>query len=148
MSVLGAMVTALFVSGASAQSIDPARVFISGEIRLASDSPLLTVGERVGRVDNQEQLDYAIFIHELAAYVTKEILPDSADEYEGTSLIPSHLTTEPMEHRSRFGTHCLMMLGQIRSGLPQFPAFGMISGAAGGSPSILAYIARAGTALL
>lgn len=140
-------ITALLASRVAAQTIDPARVFLSGEIRLTSDSPLLSVGSRVDQLD-RDQLDYSIFVHELAAFVTKEIFPDSADEYEGTSLIPSRLTTEPIEHRSQFGSHCLLVLSRIRFGLPQLPTFGMMSGAEGGSSSVPAYMARAGTALL
>lgn len=146
--LLGAASLTFFAGRVSAQGIDPARVYISGEIHVASDSPFLSVGDRLTPVGNQDQLDYAIFIHELAAYVTKEILRDSSDEYVGTSLIPSHLTTDPVDRHSEFGTHCLTVLGRIRSGLPDSPISGFLSGIDGGSPSVLAYMARAGTALL
>jgi hypothetical protein len=139
---LAVALVGLSYAQASAEIVDPVKVFVSGELEI-SGSPLVAVGSRFNP-GQSDQMDYAIFVHELAAYITKEILPDSADEYEGSSMIPSHLSTGMPEGRSRFGAHCLTVLGQIGSELPaiQVPYMN------GDSPSMLAQAARAGAALL
>ncbi len=89
------------------------------------------------------RLDYAVFAYELLAYVAKEVLPDSPEEYF-ESPIGSHLSRDLPEHRSEFGSHCLMVIADFRSGL---------SAAAGdpvldARPGALDYAVEAATAAL
>lgn len=138
--------TLLLSSAASAQFRDPVDVFVSGHVSIGS-SRFLTVGEGVRRA-NAAEVDYAVFVRELVAFVTKEILPDSGDEYAHSSEIPSPLTHGPdLDFRmpkSRFGAHCLIILRQMGSSIsPGGAAF-----FADSSPSMLTYLVRAGTTAL
>lgn len=128
----------------AAQDLDPARLFLSSDLRVTGNPYLLTT-EAAGRVTSPAELDYAIFVHELVAYVAKEVLPDAPDEYAGSSRIPSRLSAGPMpEHHSEFGAHCLIVLGQIGSKLPTIPTDSLSSL----QPSGLSYLMRtAGTVL-
>ena len=95
----------------------------------------------------QPALDYAVFATELIAFLTKEVVADSPGEFDG-SLLGSRLTrtmpdsTTP-DIRSQFGSHCLMIVRRLGTGLPT----------AGGAPSLLSpepstlgYVARGAAA--
>ena len=84
-------------------------------------------------------LDYALFATELVAYLTKEVLPDSSDEFDN-SLLGSKLTRSMPPTSSEFGSHCLMIVRSIGSSLP-FRADA--SSLAIDQPSTLSYVARA-----
>ena len=84
------------------------------------------------------QLDYALFATELFAYLAKEILPDSQDEY-GRSPLGSRWTSTMPERRSDFGSHCLMIVGQIGAAMPRFSS----AVALDESPSMASYAVRA-----
>jgi hypothetical protein len=91
------------------------------------------------------KFDYALFAAELIAYLTKEVLPESADEYENSSL-GSHLSTTMPPHRSEFGSHCLEVVTRLGSAMPAFG--GNSAEAIGGPPSTFDYAARAGSLAL
>jgi hypothetical protein len=100
-----------------AEPPDPAAVFVSGRIGIAA-SPLLAPGERAGSAAGPTELDYAVFLRELIAYVTKEALPEAEDEYAGSSGTPWRSRLLDTRHRSsRFGAHCRIVLKQVRSEL-------------------------------
>jgi len=84
-------------------------------------------------------LDYALFATELVAYLTKEVIPDSVDEFDN-SLLGSKLTRSMPPTSSEFGSHCLMIVRSIGSTLP-FRAGPSSLGV--GQPSTLSYAARA-----
>ena len=90
-------------------------------------------------------MDYATFAYELISFITKEILPDSRDEYPESPL-GSRLTRDMTERHAAFGEHCLTVVSQVGAALPSFssssPDFSI------GSPSNLDYLLRvASTAL-
>jgi len=87
-------------------------------------------------------MDYALFATELVAYLTKEVLPDSPNEYEN-SLLGSRLSRSMPDSRSEFGSHCLTIVTRLGSALPYA---GGASNLVIGGPSTLAYVARAATA--
>lgn len=101
--------------------------------------PVFSVGAPQARTIG---LDYAVFATELLAYVTKEVLPDSSDEYR-KSLIHSQLTDHMPEHRSEFGSHCLEIVMQMGSALPAFHG-----GSAVMEPSLVDYAVRTASAAL
>ena len=103
--------------------------------------PLYSSGAGVPRINNPG-LDYALFATELLAYLTKEVLHDSTDEYDN-SLIGSHLSRSMPDPRSEFGSHCLTIVTQLGAAMP-FRA-GVASFGAD-DPSTLAYVARAAAA--
>lgn len=70
---------------------------------------------------NSGTLDYATFVLELLAFVAKEVLPDSQDEFP-ESLIGSRLSHSMPEQRSEFGSHCLTIVTHLRSAVPYFSA--------------------------
>jgi hypothetical protein len=144
-TILGTLTLTLAAASASAEMPDPVDVFLSGRIQVGP-SPLLQVGERVSAY-SPAQLDYAVFVHELVAYVTKEILPDAQDEYLESSEIPSRLSPGMPRGRSEFGAHCLIILGQIGTHVSPF-AHSSLTTFQAADPGVFSYIARAGTTLL
>ena len=141
------VVTLLLVEIASAQFRDPVDVFVSGHIGMGS-SPFLTVGERV-RLASPGEVDYAVFLHELVAFVTKEVLPDADDEYAHSSDIPSALTHgSDLDFRlppSRFGAHCLIVLRQMGASLAPGSGSALLGHA---SPTLITYFMRTATTAL
>ncbi len=88
------------------------------------------------------RLDYAVFAYEILAYVAKEVLPDSPEEYF-ESPIGSRLSRDMPERRSEFGSHCLMVIADFRSSLSP----GGVS-SLGTRPGALDYAVEAATAAL
>ena len=78
-------------------------------------------------------LDYATFALELLAFVAKEALPDSPDEF-AESLIGSRLSHSMPEQRSGFGKHCLTIVTRLRAAVPYLSARGTSLGAGSSSP--------------
>ena len=88
-------------------------------------------------------MDYATFAYELVAFVMKEILPDSHDEYPESPL-GSRLSRDMTARDSAFGKHCLIVVRDVGAALPWSgsPDFTI------GSPSGVDYLLRvASTAL-
>jgi len=138
---LAALATFLFATNALAEWRDPVDVFVSGRLSIGA-SPLLAVGEPMNLADQQE-IDYAVFAHELVAYIAKEVLPDAGDEFAG-SEIPSRLSVSMPSSQSRFGAHCLVVLRQVGSHMsPATNAMPSLS-----SLSVASYVVRAGSAVL
>jgi hypothetical protein len=134
----------LFAAGpASAQLLHHTQVYLSS----ASQTPLLTlVGDKEATLPAVgSQLDYALFATELIAFVTKEVLHDSRDEYRD-SLLGSHLSPTMPPLHSDFGTHCLKVVSHIGSVMPSFGG-GSVS-LAESSPTLFDYAARAATTAL
>jgi len=125
---------------ASAHTLRRTEIFLSsaGDGKAVS---LLSAGSSDAG-GNSIGLDYALFANELVAYLTKEVLPDSANEFDG-SLLGSHLSRSLPELHSDFGSHCLKIVTQIGSALPFSTG---PSSVAIDSPSALQYAARAATA--
>lgn len=128
---------------ASAQLLHHSQVYLSS----TSQAPLITFfGDKTPpTVAAGAHLDYALFATELIAFVAKEVLHDSRDEYQG-SLLGSHLTaTMPAQH-SEFGAHCLNVVSHIGSVIPSFD--GHSATLAESSPTLFDYAARAATTAL
>jgi hypothetical protein len=81
-------------------------------------------------------LDYATFALELFAFVAKEVLPDSPDEF-AESLIGSRLSHSMPEKRSEFGSHCLTIVTRLGSAVPYLSASNDELGAGSASPPAL-----------
>src|SRR5262249_49741589 len=62
-------------------------------------------------------VDYGVFATELVAFLTKEVLRESANEFNNT-LLGSHLSDSMPDQRSEFGGHCLTIITQLGSQLP------------------------------
>lgn len=124
---------------ASAQDLGPTRISLSPWRDVPAIS-LLTLGDATSR--NPAGLNYAVFVSELVAFVTKEVLSDASDEYQDSPL-GSHLSRGMPAQRSEFGSHCLMVVTQLRSALPSMPGVELEE-----SHSPLDYAVQSGTALL
>ncbi len=85
---------------------------------------------------NPAALDYATFVLELLAFVAKEVLPDSQDEFP-ESLIGSRLSDSMPEKRSEFGSHCLTIVTRLGSAVPYLSASNDELGAGSVSPPAL-----------
>jgi hypothetical protein len=101
--------------------------------------PFATFYGSTGSASNS-QLDYAQFATELLAYVTKEVLSDSHDEYTGSPLGSHWTSTMPQQH-SEFGSHCLMIVGRIGASMPRMTPASMMES----SPSVASYALGAAT---
>ena len=120
---------------ARAQTWQRPQIFLSSAGQ-AQTMALVSMGD--GIAPSSAGMDYALFVTELAAFLTKEVLHDSHDEYDD-SLLGSHLTRTMPDSNSQFGTHCLTIVGSIGSALPMSaPSASLVSG----SPSVLATLAR------
>jgi hypothetical protein len=83
-------------------------------------------------------VDYAVFVTELAAFLTKEVLHDTHDEYDG-SLLGSHLSSTMPDANSEFGSHCLTIVTRIGSALPfSSPSSSLVAE----PPTLLGAVAR------
>ncbi len=88
-------------------------------------------------------VDYALFATELVAYLTKEIVRDSPEEYADSPL-GSRWTRSMDDPDSRFGDHCLKIVTRIGSAVPM-PSF---SSGAVGAPTAADYVVRGATTAL
>ena len=104
LSSLVLWILAVTSSSASAQTLGQREVFLSA-------------GETTR--SNSAGIDYVTFAYELVAFVTKEILPDSHDEYPESPL-GSRLSRDMAERDSAFGKHCLTVVSQVGAALPWF----------------------------
>ena len=142
LSSLVLWILALTSAAASAQTLGHREVFFSaGDDKQVIS--FLSTGETTR--SSSTGMDYATFVYELVAFVTKEILPDSHDEYPQSPL-GSRLSRDMTERDSAFGKHCLIVVREVGAALPWFssgsPDFTI------GSPSSLDNLLRvASTAL-
>jgi hypothetical protein len=141
---LGLCMLVVFATPAFAQTFGHTEVFLSSAAEgrvvtfLGASAPPRGPAAAAG-------FDYALFATELIAYLTKEMLHDSMDEY-GNLLPGSHRSATLPERRSEFATHCLEVVTQLGSAVQ---GFGSDSpDLVVGPPSALEYAARAGTAAL
>ena len=88
----------LFLTGAAGQAVTPRAHFGSGAVAT-------------------ERLTFSLFAAELGAFLAKEIISDSDEEFR-SSPIPSRLNSVAPESRSEFGTHCLTIVTKIGDSLP------------------------------
>ena len=123
-----------------AQSLGQTEVFLSSAGR-ASAMSLYSSAVSTPRVADPG-LDYAVFATELVAYLTKEVLPDSADEYDN-SLLGGHLSRSMPQSNSEFGSHCLTIVTRLGSALPFQASMASLTA---DEPSTLGYVARAAAA--
>lgn len=130
-------------TAASAQRIGRTEVFLSS----ADTSRMVTFFGSAGAPTAAPSagFDYAVFAAELVAYLTKELVPGSADEYR-YSLLGSHLSPTVPKPRSEFGSHCLEVVTRLGSAVRGLGGDSPGLGAA--RPSALAYAARAGSTAL
>ena len=70
-------------------------------------------------------VDYSAFAMELVAFVIKEVLHDSSNEFDRplrgpylSSSMPEQLSSSMPNQRSEFGSHCLTIITQLGSQLP------------------------------
>src|SRR5262249_5080769 len=96
--------TKLFQSSASAAAQMLGRPKFSSACTGENDAmSLLSTGAGTER---SAGVDYAVFATELVAFLTKEVVRDSANEFDNT-LLGSHLSSSMPDQRSEFGSHCL-----------------------------------------
>jgi len=116
LSSLVLWILALTSAAASAQTLGHREVsFSAGDDKQVIS--FLSAGETTR--SSSAGMDYATFAYELVAFVTKEILPDSHDEYPDSPL-GSHLSRGMTERGSDFGKHCLTVVSQVGATLPSF----------------------------
>jgi hypothetical protein len=136
-ALLAQSVTATSVA---AQMLGRTELFLSSAAENNAIS-LLSAGAG-SRETSSREIDYAVFVTELAAFLTKEVFRDSANEFDNT-LLGTHLNRFMPDQHSEFGSHCLTIITRLGSQLaPPLRS----SNLAVGSPSLLDYVARAATA--
>jgi len=131
---------------AFASTIAPAMAGGPSDIRLFVSSaasgqpvPFLTFGgPEVSGANGR--LDFALFATELLAYVTKEVMSDSGEEYRRSPL-GSRWSPSMPKSSSEFGSHCLMIVGRIGSVVPEM----MPSAVLESTPSVATYAVGAAT---
>ena len=135
------VVSGLIVSGATAAEPVRTEVFLTSAAGARTFSLVSVTGGSA--INATPHLDYALFATELAAYLTKEILPDSSEEF-GDSPLGSRWTRSMSDSNSQFGDHCLKVVASIGSAVPM-PSFGSVTTT---SPSTAEYVLRGATAAL
>jgi hypothetical protein len=130
--------TELFLPSASVTAQIPDRTELS--LSLAGENKAISLFSTA--TGHSSGVDYAVFATELVAFLTKEVLRESADEFDNT-LLGSHLSPSMPSQRSEFGSHCLTIITRLGSQLPlrTSPSTSMV-----GSTSTLDYAVRALTA--
>lgn len=127
---------------ASAQVLGQIEIFLSS----AADRRVATFLGPTPAAAVAPGFDYGRFATELVAYLTKEIVPASAEEYRNSPL-GSHLSkTMPLE-RSEFGTHCLEVVARLGSAVPALGSGSPVL-PQDSSASALRYAARVGATAL
>lgn len=107
----------LLLATASAQSLGTTEISLVFPDGKRARSPSLPAGNSLTMKGGASPLDYTAFAWELLAFVTKEVLSDSRDEYPG-SPIGSRLSASMPEGRSEFGRHCLTVVTGLGDALP------------------------------
>ena len=132
----------LLASTASPQTLGRTEVFLgsAGDERAVSLSR-----DGAATIRGSATLDYTTFAYELLAFLTKEVLSDSPEEYPESS-IGSRLSGPMPEGPSEFGSHCLTIVTRIGSAVPFLSGKG--SELAGGNGPALDDVARAAAAAL
>ena len=106
----------LVLLSAVASAQEPDRLTMSlapvGEKPMMSPLPEL----RLTTESTAPPVDYATFVYELLAFLGKEILSDSREEYP-ESPIGSRLSPSMPEQRSAFGSHCLTVIARLGSAM-------------------------------
>ena len=91
-------------------------LFLS-DVQVLYDAPIGRPIALVGEGRRPEAFDYGLFATEVLAFVAKEVLDDSPDEFAGNSLIPSTLSPTMPDTDHDFGDHCLKVVKDIGSGM-------------------------------
>lgn len=96
---------------------------VLSDVRVLYDVPLAPQISLFGPPDTAPRFDYAVFAVELTAYLAKEVLRDSPDEFYGSSNLSSTWTSSMPATDHDFGEHCLRVVADIGSGISsQLPA--------------------------
>jgi len=90
---------------------------VLSDIRVLYDVPLAPQVALFGPPAPAPRFDYAVFAVELTAYLAKEILRDSPDEFYGSSNLSSTWTAKMPATDHDFGEHCLRVVADIGSGI-------------------------------
>lgn len=128
-SLIGLVILAGISSASPAEASDrPTSLFLS-RTRVVWDAPGAPPLTLVGRPERPAEFSYASFAVELFAYLAKELLPDSPDEFYGNSNLPSTWNDSMPETPHDFGGHCLEVVQDIGDAImpedsPKLPAVG------------------------
>jgi hypothetical protein len=112
---IGALLVALAPEADAAELRAP--LFLT-RTRVVFDSPVAPPLTLVGRPATANRgFSYASFAVELLAYLAKEVLPDSRDEFHGNSNLPSTWSDSMPETSHDFAGHCLEVVQDIGEAL-------------------------------
>ena len=126
------------ITPATAGSVTDVKLFLSSA---ALDQALPYSAFGYADPNAGAQVDFALFATELTAFLMKEVVSDSREEYKRSPL-GSRWSQSMPKQRSEFGTHCLMIVGRVGAAMPRL----MPGSSSLGAPSAMQYAARAATA--
>ena len=138
--LVAALAFQLLASSAAA-STDVRSLFLS-DVQVIYDAPVGAPFALVGEAPAPAGFDYALFATEVFAYVAKEVLRDSPDEFAGNSLIPSTLSPSMPSTDHDFGDHCLKVVKDIGRGVSSVAPMPSLGGV-GRSPVVASYVGQA-----
>jgi hypothetical protein len=130
------------VRASTAEASEGLAAFFLSDVQVLYDSPTAPPLTLVGEMRPASRFDYALFASELVAYVAKEVLDDSPDEFAGNSLIPSTLSPSMPATDHDFGSHCLKVVKDIGQGIADadMPVIGRVGASA---PAVTNYAGHA-----
>lgn len=116
-------------------------LFLS-DVQVFYDAPIGRPIALVGEAPASQAFDYGLFVTEVVAFVAKEVLDDSPDEFAGNSLIPSTLSPNMPDADHDFGDHCLKVVKDIGSGVASRDVL-VIGGVGETAPMVASYAGHA-----
>ena len=140
--MLAALLTLGCVQASAADASGGRAALFLSAVQVVYDSPVAPPLALVGATRPAAPFDYALFASELVAYVAKEVLDDSPDEFAGNSLIPSTLSPSMPATDHDFGSHCLKVVTDIGRGISssEVPVLGSVGSSA---PAMTSYAGHA-----
>jgi len=133
---------AFLLAPTAARSESFPSLFLS-DVQILYDAPIGRPIALVGEDPRPQAFDYGLFATEVVAFVAKEVLRDSPDEFAGNSLIRSTLSPSMPDTDHDFGDHCLKVVKDIGTGVTPSRGTPVIGGAGETAPMVASYAGHA-----
>jgi hypothetical protein len=127
----------------AAEASESLRSLFLSDFQVLYDAPIGQPIALVGATPRTQPFDYGLFAAEVVAFVAKEVLDDSPDEFAGNSLIPSTLSPSMPDTDHDFGDHCLKVVKDIGAGVTPSRGMPVIGGVGDAAPMVASYAGHA-----
>jgi hypothetical protein len=134
---------AFFLAPTTATASESFPSLFLSDVQVFYDAPIGRPIALVGADHSPQAFDYGLFATELVAFVAKEVLDDSPDEFAGNSLIPSRLSPSMPDTDHDFGDHCLKVVKDIGAGVTPSRDMPVIGGVGEAAPMVASYAGHA-----